>query len=146
MPPDEAEYQSTVSPASTVAVSVGIELPAQYDLLPPPTGAVTTGHVHPGAFTVRLFTQPLPSVKVRIRFELAITPVMFQTLPPAGVTVPKLPVRIPLLTVTPTEYVSRSGEQVAGVVTVIVGNAFIVSVIPVRTLLLQFVVVFLASA
>ena len=63
-PPDETLYQSIVSPDKTLAVKVGIGLPAQYSLSPPLTGDETTGQLQLGAVTDKVFVQLEASVRV----------------------------------------------------------------------------------
>ena len=103
-----------------------MELPEQYALSPPLTGADIIGQLQSGAVIDILFVQLLASVTIIVMFVTFGTPVMLQTLPPRFVTVPEPHVTVPELTVTPAEYVNRSAEQVAGVVIVIVGNGLTV--------------------
>ena len=81
------------------------------------------GHAQNGAVTGSVLKQPLPSVTVRVIFVPFAIPVTDQTFPRVFVTVPEVLVTVPELTVTPTDQVSISGLQAAGVVTAIVGKA-----------------------
>ena len=119
-------YQSTVSPAKTLAVIAGIEPPEQYDSSPPLTGGAITGQLQFGAVTGNVFKQPLPSVTVSVIAVPDGTELIDHTLPPRSVTVPKVLVNTPELTVAPTEYVNKSVAHVAAVVIVIVGNGLTV--------------------
>src|SRR5664280_2797875 len=122
VPPDDTLYQSTVSPASTVAVMVGTTPEAQYDLSPPLTGGRTTGQEQFGAVIARELWHPPLSVTVTVTFTPAKTPVIVQTFAPVLVAIPEVHVTVPVLTVTASEYVAKSVEQVAGVVIKINGE------------------------
>jgi|SRR5664280_263567 hypothetical protein len=115
VPPDDTLYQSIVSPVGTVAVMVGTTPEAQYDLSPPLTGGRTIGHEQFGAVIARELWHPPLSVTVTVTFTPAKTPVIVQTFVPVLVTTPEVLVTVPLLTVTASEYVARSIEQLAGV-------------------------------
>jgi len=130
LPPEAAAYQSTVSPASTVALIEGTGPPIQYDLLPSLRGAFTDGQEQTGAVTARLLMQLFPSVTVTVIPVPVLTPLIVHKLPLVLTALPEVVVTAPELTVTPTEYVNRSGAHVAGVVTVIAGKELTVIVIP----------------
>ena len=115
VPPDDTLYQSIVSPVRTVAVMIGTTPEAQYDLSPPLTGGRTTGQEQFGAVIARELWHPPLSVTVTVTFTPAKTPVIVQTFVPVLVTTPEVLVTVPLLTVTASEYVARSIEQLAGV-------------------------------
>ncbi len=74
--------------------------------------------------------QELPSVTVTVIPEPVGTPLIVHKLPLVLTAVPRVLVTAPELTLTPTEYVNRSGAQVAAVVTVIDGKEFTDIVIP----------------
>ena len=81
------------------------------------------GHAQNGAVTGNVLTQTLLSVNVRVIFVPFVIPVTDQIFPKVLVTVPEVLVSVPELTVTPTDQVSISGLQAAGVVMAMVGNA-----------------------
>ena len=110
-------------------------LPEQYDLSPPLTGGAITGQLQSGAVTGNVFEQPLPSVTERVIPIPDGTKLIDHTLPPRLVTVPKVLINMPELTVAPTEYVNKSATHVAGVVIVIVGKALTVTVVVAAVLL-----------
>ena len=103
VPPVVDAYQSTVSPANTVAVIDGTGLPEQYDSSPALTGTAIAGQLQSGAVTANVFEQLLPSVTVIVIPAPAGIELIDHTLPPVLVTVPKVLVTVPSLTVTPTE-------------------------------------------
>jgi hypothetical protein len=123
VPPVEAEYQSTVSPACTAALIAGTSSPAQYCLFPPLTGAFITGQEQSGAVIEMLLIQPVPSVTVIVILVPDGIELTDHMLPIVLTTVPEVLVTVPELTVTPTEYVNKSAAQFAAVLIVMVGNA-----------------------
>ena len=84
--------------------------------------------MHTGADICSVFPQVVVlSVSVRVTLVPAGIPVTDHIFPEVWDTVPDVLVTVPELTVTPTDQVAKSDEQDAGVLTVIVGNAFTVT-------------------
>ena len=135
-----ALYQSIVSFAFTLAVSEGMVTPWQITLLPPLTGAFTTGHVQFGAVTGNVVVHPF-NADVIIKPESFGIPLIIlfilSTMPLVLLTVPLL---LKLIL-----YVNKSAEQVV-LIALKVGMRLFVRDITVRLELLQPVIVFLASA
>lgn len=88
VPPEAAEYQSTVFPGSTETVRAGMGAPSQIVGLLDIVGVLTGAQLQFGAFTTCINTQPvIVSVLEMVTVESAVIPVTVK-FPPLPVTVP----------------------------------------------------------
>ena len=124
-PPEEALYQSAVSPVPTVTLKAGIVSP-WHIVREVPTGGFTNGQAQTGEVTTNRTTQPGVLVAVKVTFVPTGTPVTVLPLivPAEAVTVP--------FDVNVTEYVSKSTAQTGLPTKLKVGNGFTVKVTAVR--------------